>query len=258
VRRKDNRLLAGSLAVIASGPGKERRVLVPPAAGMAFVRQELLWLGRMTPTQAIDLLLRRTWITGEVDYVLVLGNSMGFAYLDEDRPFMAFSSGADDSESFVRHTAQSRQPPNGSFGVASFSVSAEAWNIAFQKLADSGLPGTLVDRVLTLDAEPLRFTVEYLPRWSAEHGVRTSTTEDYSREGPLLIKVHFRGRTQVLLQTGSLEDGAFRLQVGHINGEAAIQVSLSPRYNNSFVYYWVWSQIDGRFLRLLKSHSQGC
>jgi hypothetical protein len=264
VRRKDDQLLAGSLALIATRSSAKRLVLVPPAAGMAFIRQEVLWAGRIaTSIRALEdsappsLLLRRTWVTGEVDYVVVIDGAIGNAYFDPDRAMRSYSSGVMESESFWRHVTQRRQPPSGKFGMAAFTVKAEVWDDSLRRIAETELPETLFDRQLVINAEPVRFTIEYLPRWIAQNQERSSTSDEFFWDGPLLVKVHLRGKSQVLLQLGALESD-FRIQLDQLNGELAIEASVRPNYNNEFVYYWVWSEADGRFLRLLRSGSQGC
>ncbi len=257
-RRKDGQVLAGSMSIVAFSPQSERHMLVPPARVMTFARQELLWLGQMTSTKTLDLILRRTWVTGEVDYVLIVGNSKGFAYLDQDRPFKSFSSGIGEYETFERHSSQSRQPPGKLNTKSSFSISEGFWNSALGKLDENDLPGTIADRLLKLNSEPVRFTFEYVPYLRTRANEASSTNPDYVWEGPLHVKIHFRQTSQVLLQASSLDGGGFGVTVGYMNGEIAIGISMSPHYNNSFTYYWVWSEIDGRFLRLLKVQLQGC
>lgn len=258
-RRKDGQLLAGSLALAATSPSGERLILVPPAAGMAFLRQEVLWVGRVTSSSLPSLILRRTWVTGEIDYVVTFDGAIGYARFDPDRAMRSFSSGVEEYESFERHVAQRRQPPNGKFGAAALAMSEDLWNASFERITETGLPGTLLDRQLSANAAgPVRFTVEYLPRWTAGDKERSSTNPEFFWEGPLLVKIHFRGKSQVLLQLGNLDGGPFRIQLDQLNGELAIEAAVSPHYNNSFVYYWIWSEADGRFLRLLSSHSQGC
>jgi hypothetical protein len=66
-RRPDGQLLAESLSLIAINSGGVQRVLVPPAAGMAFLRQELVWVGRISAGSIVDFVLRRIWLTGEIE-----------------------------------------------------------------------------------------------------------------------------------------------------------------------------------------------
>lgn len=256
--RPDGALLAGSLALVATNAQGQRRVLVPPADGMAFARQELLWLGTLAGGGGLDLLLRRTWLTGQVEHVLVVGGAAGHGVDDADRPYAVFASGIEATSGLERHRDQPRQRPGERFGSAAFAVDEEAWNRELQRLEGAGAAGTLLDRRLTLAGEALRFTVEHLPRWRAAEAEANSSPPDRHWSGPLLVKVHFRGRSQVLLETGALDGGPTRVQVDLLNGEPAVQLQIWPHYNNNFLHTWVWSERDGRFLRLLTRQDQGC
>lgn len=255
-RRKDGAMLSGSLQLVAASDAGERLILVPPAHGMAFVRQELLWLGSLRPNSEFDLLLKRTWVTGEIDYVLKVGKSLGYAKIDPDYPHAYFSQGVEEYEGTETHVSQKRPPPEGKFGAAALTIPEEIWNQAVSGANAEGLPKVLFDRQLTLKSEKMRVTVEYLPRLESIESAPSSG--QFFWEGPVLVKAHFRGKSQILLQTGSLDGGSFRLQLDMLNGEPAIEISVWPHYNNSFVYYWVWGGTEGRFLRLSKAQSQGC
>lgn len=253
-RRKDGALLAGSLALFADNG--RRQLLLPPAHGMAFERQELLWVGRLRPDSELDLLVKRIWITGEVEYVLRVGHALGYALIDPDRPIQFFSSGVEESEATDVHVAHKRQLPQGKFGLAAFSVGEEAWNSALAEAERQGLPAFLFDRQLSLNDEKVRFTMEYLPRIVNSGSAPSSSMLMW--EGPIIIKAHFRGKTQALLQTGAQDGGGLRLQLGLHDGEPAIQMSFSPHYNNGFEVWWVWDATQQRFVRLYKVHQQGC
>jgi hypothetical protein len=255
-RRKDGALLAGSMALVAIDPSGTRHVLVPPAHGMAFERQELMWIGALESSSRLDLLLKRTWITGEVDYVLRVGNVLGTANADSDRPQRLFSSGVDELEGTETHVAQPIGAHSGRFGAAAFEISEEAWNEAVAAATGPALPQLLFDRQLLLAGEKLRITVEYQPRLEARDGEASSST--VFREGPVLVKAHFRGRTQTLLQTRHLDGGPMRLQVDQVAGEAAVQASYWPHYNNFLMHYWVWNPAQGRFQRVARAQAQGC
>lgn len=261
VRREDGALLAGSLQLVATSDTGERLVLVPPAHGMAFQRQELLWVGSLQSTSQFDVLLKRTWITGEIDYVLRIGEAMKSETIDLDYPHTYFSSGVEESEGIATHISQKRRRPEGKFGVAAFSISEESWNKAVDGAAGQMLPKVLFDRQLMLGSEKMRVTIEYLPRlgYPSEPStpVASSGVEAFWG-GPVLVKAHFRGKSQVLLQTNRLDSSAFDFQLDVLDGEPAIRISFSPHYNNGFVYYWVWGDTEGRFLRLSKEHGQGC
>jgi hypothetical protein len=139
VRRKDGALLAGSLQLVATSDTGEKLVLVPPAHGMAFQRQELLWLGSLQSNSQLDVLLKRTWITGEIDYVLTIGKAIKSQTIDLDYPHTYFSSGVEESEGIATHISQKRPRPEGKFGVAAFSISEENWNQAVDGAADQML-----------------------------------------------------------------------------------------------------------------------
>lgn len=258
VRRKDGAMLAGSLQLVATNGAGERLVLVPPAHGMAFERQELLWLGSLGPNSGFDLLLKRTWVTGEIDYVLRIGDSLGFAKLDQDYPHSYFSQGVEEYENTETHVSQKRPQPQGKFGLAALSIPEATWNEAVAKANAEGRPTIMFDQQLILKSERMRVSIEYLPR--IERGESESATSSAQSfwDGPVLVKVHFRNKSQILMQTGGLDGGPFRLQLDMLNGEPAIEVSVSPHYNNNFIHYWIWGGTENRFLRLSKAQFQGC
>ena len=107
-----------------------------------------------------------------------------------------------------------------------------------------------------LNGEKIRFSFEYLPRLAANDSGPSSS--QFMWEGPVLVRAHFRGKSQILQQTGPLDGSALRLQVDMLDNEPAIEMSWAPHYNNSFVNYWVWSERDKRFLRLSRAQAQGC
>lgn len=255
-KRPDGVLLAGSMSMLAIDSSGQGTVLVPSASGMAFLRQEILWLGDLNGDSKPDLILRRIWVTGEIEYVLVVGPTLSSVYVDTDNPYRSFSSGVEESFSISRHINQQAPLPKGRFGKSAFAISEEVWNRALGR-ADQKLPRLIADRQLKIGDENIRFTFEYLPRSDSQE--ISSLSNAFVWGGPVLVKVHFRNKTQVLMQAPSLDGGSFRVQVDKINGEPAIEISFSPHYNNSFTNYWIWNPSqDGRFLRLLILHSQGC
>lgn len=255
-KRPDGVLLAGSMSLIAMNASGQRTVLTPPASGMAFSRQELLWLGDINNDSKLDLILKRVWVTDEIDYVLVVGSVLSSVYVDLDRPYQSFSSGVEESLSISRHMSQQVPLPIGHFGKSAFEISEETWNAALGS-PEKNLPRLIADRKLKLGDESIRFTFEYLPR--AESQAASSRGAAFLWQGAVLVKVHFRNKTQVLMQAPNLDGGPLRVQVDHINGESAIEISFSPHYNNSFASYWVWNPSqEGRFMRLFTHHSQGC
>jgi|GEM_PF-4494243 len=197
VRRKDGKLLAGSLALIATNSSGRRMVLVPPAAGMAFTRQEVLWVGSIAirtraPKDSVppSLILRRTWITGEIDYIVLIDGVMGDAYFDPDRAMRSFSSGEGEHEplQFFRHVSQHRQPPSGGFGVAAFEVPNDGWFGLGKPIAETGLPETLFDRQLVVNDEPVRFTLEYLPSYVSYPEEPSSASKQFLWEEQLFTR----------------------------------------------------------------------
>ncbi len=259
-KRPDGILLAGSITLVASNSKGERRVLVPPATEMAFARQELLWLGDLDGDAKPDVLLKRVWITGEVDYVFAVENLSGSVYEDPDHPYRAFSSGIEESFSVFRHVDQRVPMPRGDFEKAGFAFSDEDWNRMLDEAAKTKLPKLLADRSLAVDGERIRFTFEYLPRAEASGNFsHSSRSENFSWEGPVLVRVHFRDGSQVLMQAPPLDGGGIGIQVALLNGEPAIRISFQPHYNNDFTRYWIWNPAGkGRFQRLLIDQSQGC
>lgn len=259
-RRKDGALLAGSLSVVATPDSGEKQVLLPPTDGAVFERQELLWVGSIHSNKDpsdIDLLIKRTWLTGKVEYVWKVGNEIKSALLDPDHPYIVATSGVEASMETEVPLQQHRPLPPDKFGVAAFTIAEDAWNPALDAAEKDGLPKLLFDRQLELEGEKLRFTIEYLPRVSAEYSPLAASRIEYWG-GPVLIKAHFHGTTQVLLETDHLDEGSFTLQVGKLGDEKAIQISTQPHYNNSFVYDWAWDAAQQRFVRLYRRQDQGC
>lgn len=257
-RRKDGAMLAGSLSLIASNDREGKRVLVAPAHGMAFERQELLWLGSLRGDGKLDFLFKRVWVTGEVEYILRTGGSQALHKVDQDYPHLKFSLGVEpESDAVFTHVAQHRLPPEGKFGQAAFSIDEATWNEALARAEKEALPKLLFDRLLVLNGEKMRVTMEYLPRAQrVDDGSISSTTIFW--EGPVLLKVHYRGKAQVIFQANGMDGDNFHFAAGVLDGEPGLKLSYYPHYNNSFVYYWVWDAAKGRFMRLSTEHSQGC
>lgn len=255
-RRPDGGLLAGSMALMMQSIGQAESMLVPPGHGMAFARQELLWLGDLDRDALPDALLRRVWITGEEDYVLSLGGRTATAYLDRDHPVSGFSSGVEESSSEWRHVSKVAEAPGDFQAAASFRLDWSLWSGANERI-EAGLPFTLADRQVRLGAETVRFTIDYLPRAMPREG-EFSSAADRLWEGPWLVRVTFRGRSQVLMQAHSPDEGAHGISVGMSNGQPAIHIDYNPHYNNSFNYSWRYSEEEQRFRRESVHQSQGC
>jgi hypothetical protein len=267
-RRIDGGLLAGSLALIATNSSGQSQVLLPPAHGMAFERQELLWMGALRSDTKFDLLLKRTWVTGEIDYVLRVADAIGSVRMDPDLAASGFSSGIGATDSTTVHesrVSQSLPVPNRRQAINSttaptsgaFSFLDEPWNTALATAENDGLPKVLFDRQLPLGDEKVRLTFDYLPRAMGKGEESSSRFDHGFWSGPILVKVHFRGKTQVLYQAPAL-DGGLRMQARQINGESLIDLYISPNYNNSMSHRWVWSEEKLRFVLRSSNHSQGC
>ncbi len=256
-KRPDGKLLAGSIEVIAEPDSatETKKVLLPPANGMAFTKQELLWLGDMNSDGVPDLLLRRTWVTGEVDFVLVVSPMLATAYFDPDRPATHFSSGVEpDDNTFAWHKTQPVPEPIQFVSKGSFSLGEEEWVHQLQDRA-ALMPKVLADRQFKLNGETIRFTLEHLPRIENATPSSTGTSE---WDGSVLVKVTFRGKSQVLMQAQSPDSGQFSLSVGLVNGKAGVKIDYQPHYNNGFIRYWILDETQTHFRRLRSEHSQGC
>jgi hypothetical protein len=256
-KRPDGDMLAGSLSLVATNRQGLRQVVLPPASGMAFARQELLWLGRTKQGGGWDALVRRTWLTGESEYVLAVGGALALAVADSDRPITKFSLGIEESEVESRHAAQKHEAPAGKFGIAAFSIEEAVWNVSLDKAVADAKPATLFDRKLMLAVDQIRFTADYIPRWQASDGDTHSGNAD-TWAGPVLLRAYYRGASQPLLEIGALDGNALRVQVGTISGKPAIEVSYQPHYNNILTYHWIWNEELRRFQRLSRYHVQGC
>lgn len=255
-RRVDGSLLAGSMSLHVRRGQDEEGLLLPPATGMAFSRQELLWLGDLDQDGRPDALLRRIWITGEQDYVVIIGDHFSGLYVDTDYPQRAFSSGVEESAAVRRHVSQNALVLPASFDGPRFSVSMEEWRTAMDA-NDKDRPFVIADRQLKLGTETLRFSLEYLPRYRNDESERGIGTYNFW-SGPVLVRVTFRGRPQVLLQIGELDDSNLDVQIGVVDGQPVIKLEYYPHYNNGLGYYWLYSESEKRFRRVLVDHSQGC
>lgn len=256
-KRPDGKLLAGSLALTAQhgGPAAARLLLLPPAGPMAFARQELLWLGDLNDDGQPDLLVRRTWVTGEVDFVLVITPMLGTARLDPDRPAHYFSSGVEpDSNALEWHQGEPLPAPIRFIGKGAFSLGEDAWRGLLPEPA-APWPKLLADRSFKLDGETIRITLEHLPR--AKPATPSSQVDD-PLMGSVLVKLSFRGRMQVLMQAASPSDGWFALSVGWIDGVPGVMIDHQPHYNNRYTQYWAFDESTQRFRRRQVHHSQGC
>lgn len=254
-RRPDGALLAGSMKLLLQNAAGEEKVWVDPSDGMAFTRQQLLWIGDLNGDARPDLLLKRTWLTGENEYVLAIGDKLNIVAIDPERPTQTFSSGAMTTFDITHAAEGALFVPPKRFGAAAFSLSDATWNDSVGAL-DPALPKTLFDRQLKLHDEAMRFSFDYLPR-AAGHESSSSSDRLWSRD--IVVRVHFRGKTQILTELPKQIDGGFHLSVDKIDGQAVIRLSYYPHYNNVMTYYWrLDSAPEPRFRRVMTQHEQGC
>jgi hypothetical protein len=257
--RPDGKPLDGSMSLQAVDAAGQITVLVPPATGMAFSREEILWLGDINGDKKPDLILKRVWVTNETDYIFVLGSTFRSLYVDEDYPYQKFSSGAMDEINLRRHINQKEPLPGRLFSTNGFAISEETWSKGLQKFSEKDLPHKLWERRLKLGDESISFSFEYLPRYNAYGAGASSQSDGFFWGGPVLVKVNFRGETQVLMQAYGLDGNSFRINIDKVNGQPAIKIGYQPHYNNDLSRYWIWKPApDGRFIRLFNEQSQGC
>jgi len=263
-RRPDGHLLAGSLQLMArSADASADLVLLPIAHGMAFQRQELLWVGLLPGDRKPSFVLKRTWLTGEEEHVVVLNGLQAIERRDTDAPWQIFRSGADDSAGSGRHPAEQTLPlPTSMTEGGQIRFNADAWNQALEEAQRSPLtPRRIARQASAIHGEPLEVWVDYVPRIdsgtaAARH--QGSSATDTPWRGAVVMQLKFRGRTSVLLELDTLEE-PLGMGVGHVSGGTpAISMRHTPHYNNSFNRWWIWDDKAGRFRRWLIEHSQGC
>ncbi|GLS94167.1 hypothetical protein [Piscinibacter gummiphilus] len=261
--RPDGVPLDGGLALYTSAAGKDATVLLPPAHGTGYALQELLWLGDANGDGLADVIVRRVAPSGQVDHAVVFGGLVASASIDPDHPATAFSSGADEAENpetaaigVWRHAGDTRPLPPPRFGTAAFTVSSETWFAA--TAGPPALPARFVDRQLDLASERLRFTLDYQPLAGYDAALGSSAPEGAHHLGPVLVRVHFRQRTQVLMQAADPDGAPLRVQVDQLGGQPAIAIDYQPHYNNQYRITWLWNPATGRFERSFIRHSQGC
>lgn len=250
-KRPDGKMLAGSLELIGQRGGEEQ-VLLPVAGGMAFARQELLWLGDLDGDARPDLVLRRTHLTGDVSYVMVLGHERALVTIPDVATASYFSSGVEPESNGFSWAREAALPaPFLMARQGGFTITGEVWTREIGAPAPL-LPKVIAERQFKLQGETIRFTLDYVPRVSQELGWGNAAMWN----GPVLVRVWFRGRSQVLMEADAPDDDNFTLAFGLRGGSAAIQIGYHPHYNNGMQYHWVF---DGeRFRRVLAIHEQGC
>ncbi|SHH15174.1 hypothetical protein [Massilia sp. CF038] len=250
-QRPDGKLLAGSLEIIGKTEGRAPQVLLPASSGMAFARQELLWIGDIDGDATPDLLVRRMRLTGDVQYVFLRGADTAVLTMPDARKASYYSSGVEPESNTFTWPKDRSPAPFRLTRKGGFSISSAAWQEA---LGDPlpALPRTLAERQYQLGKETIRFTLEYLPRVGGVDG----PVGDDMWAGQVVVRVFFRGRSQVLMEAQAPDDDNFTLSFGTLGTEPGITVDYHPHYNNTLQYHWVY---DGeRFQQVLATQLQGC
>lgn len=262
-KRTDGKMLAGSLEIMADdGSNQEPMVLLPKASGMAFARQELLWLGDLNGDMEPDLLLKRTRLTGDIDIVVVAAHRRGLTYHDPDQPITYFSSGVEPESNGFSWNRKSPLPVTSEFVAhGSFSIDEEEWKKKMypqeqpSPMEPPALPVLLADRQFKWGGETIRFTLEHLPRASNHHD---SSASESTWGGSVVVRAFFRGKSQALMEAEAPDSGQFTLSIGMIGNKPGIKVDHQPHYNNGFTRHWIYDKNEARFRRLSVVHSQGC
>lgn len=262
-RRPDGQLLAGSLRLLArKGSNGAVLELMPPAYGMAFQRQELLWLGWLPGSATPAVLLRRVLLTGEQEHLLILRGQITIARVDPDAPTVSFSSGVDEDAAFERTPFDQKRPPEEIAAQAELQFAASEW-VALMASAEQTplVPRRLMQQQANLGKDTLKVSIDYLPRATRANPAAGSQASSASPDmwgGSLLVKVEFRGKASVLMEAGFLED-ALSIRLGQASdGTPALHMDYGPHYNNSFTRSWIWDDSTGRFRRWTNRQSQGC
>lgn len=253
-RRRDKRLLAGSLQLLAIDHG-DTTVLMEPMAETIFKRQELLWIGDLDGDAHIDALIKRTLHTGETILHFHLGRHSASKEMDEAFAYQVYSAGIEDHMSIGKNRKQAKKLQGiDSFGEKAFTLKSSLWNKTYGNVRGDALPQTLLDYQLKLDDEKVRFTFDYTPRY---RGSESSYNMFYG-PSPAHVTVHYRGRKQALIDLGNSDGLPIRVQIDTIDNKMAIQIDYWPHYNNSFTCYWIWNEKQKRFVKYMQYHGQGC
>ena len=122
----------------------------------------------------------------------------------------------------------------------------------------------MTDSVLKLNGETVRVTLEHLPRVESNPNPESNAMEPSSQsnannwDGSVLLRVTFRGKSQVLMQLQAPDGDDFIFTIGVSEGKPSIKVDYHPHYNNGFQRYWIYDDKEMRFRRVFTDHSQGC
>ena len=190
-----------------------------------------------------------------MDFVLVITPIFNSIRSDRDQPSTYFSSGVDPESNTFEWGNKQSNPKRIEFArQGTFSIGEEEWRTQLPDDALS-LPRTLTDRQFVLSGEKIRFSLEHLPRAKPQNN---SSANGNMRGGSVLVKVAFRGKTQVLMEAEQPDGGSFTLSVGMVDGKPSVRVDHQPHYNNSFRQYWTYDEFESRFRHLRIEHAQGC
>lgn len=253
-KREDNRLLAGSMTLYAIR-NSDTTILMPPEAGALYSKQELLWLGDVNKDGQLDALIKRTSKVGTSTMHFYFCSTHNRYEIDEDYPYQVYSAGIEDYLGILKHDAQ-QLPLKGvePFGRKAFSVSNSAFYDSNIELDSLKTPTTLLDKMLILDGEKVRFTYDHTPRYGGKEGAYNV----YYGSTATHITVHYQGHSQALMDIGASDGSPTRIQIDKIDNKVAIKIEYMPHYNNIFTMYWIWDTDKQRFRRYMQYHAQGC
>ena len=187
-----------------------------------------------------------------MDYVLVVSPMLATAYYDPDHPDVYSTSL--DGNSYTWHKDRTEPTPIKFIRSGQFSIGEEEWG---RHLPDGEVqvPKEIADRQFKLSGESIRFSLEHLPRLQ---GGKESSAFHQTWAGTVLVRVTFRGKSQVLMQASQPSEGLFSLSVGIVDGRPSVKIDHQPHYNNSFTRYWMYDETAMRFRRLRDEFYQGC
>jgi hypothetical protein len=298
VRGTNGRVLPGSmqLAVEQKGGG-QTSVVLDRAPGVVFSNQAVLWAGDLNGDGAPDFLIRRTLVTGEIDYVLSISNRdgkyvAGGITVDPDHAVNRFSAGMEGPEARPpRHgphrSAADASPPStpitphyarsGATAVSGISIYANPQGVKSLPpgIEEPGLapflaltPGVKRDLSFTFEGETYRIVAEIIPTYAGGSRVPRYQPRLFfgaygGRTGlSLTIALHHNGVRQVLLVTQPyMDDSDMRLTAGDLDGSRELSLSIDwwPNPNNAMHHVWKRVQGLGRVVKRVSSfQSQGC
>ena len=259
------KVLPGSMRLTVEGADGKANAVLGRHPGLVFREQSVLWAGDLTRDGRPDFLLRRTLITGEIDYILSLSSPDGrYAATgvtrDPDAPVNGFSSGIEESELESRRHANS-PPPYAVYKLPEAKPAATvSWahsgpmklkgiaiytNPLPAQPSKAGLPapelpqsvavapGVKRDLVFTFGGESFRLLAEIVPTWQGPaegpHYMPQLHFGAYgSGGGPTLtVSLQHNGVKQVLLVTQPvMDDGPMTLTAGDLDGSGRLSLSI--------------------------------